>query len=114
MFGYTRPRQTRGINPSPRHYCLPASSGRTCHYSLTHLCHSSSWRSASSFPSRVGPADGDWQLQSELKVEAEMEVNLDGYYPRTPLRSIAQLGRISCQEDPEQLAYAAYSECLQR
>jgi len=81
---------------------------------LALLCHSSSWRSASSFPSRVGPADGDWQLQSELKVEAEMEVDLDGYYPRIPLRSIAQLGRISCQEGPEQLAYAAYSECVQR
>jgi hypothetical protein len=59
-------------------------------------------------------ASCDWQLQSELKVEAEMEVDLDGYYPRTPLRSIAQLGRISCQEGPEELAYAAYSDCVQR
>jgi hypothetical protein len=83
-------------------------------YTLTHLYHSSSWRSASSFLNRVGPADGNWQLQSELQVEAERGVDLDGYYPRTPLRSIAQLGRISCQEGHEELAYAAYSECVQR
>jgi hypothetical protein len=43
-----------------------------------------------------------------------MEVDLDGYYPRTPLRSIAQLGRISRQEGSEQLAYAAYAEGVQR